>query len=354
MAALAEYYHLGVFGGAGAGRRGPGASGLVAAGAGARDSEGSGEAEARAVAAGGGGRAVPGLHVGTAASAAVGVGVIGPPGTPGSVPGTPILSAGLTPSLIPLGFPGVAGAGGAGGGGVGIGIGGSPGHVAGSPHVHHRVPVDAWEQQQHQRHQQSQHPQIQHHHHRQLQHPYNPYPHQQPSQPARPTAPGHLPGVDRDPDPGMTYDAHLTPAIASQIASAKPSELASAPASVANSSILAAHGSPFTAMEQIETQVSDLRYLSQAPVALSPPGGAGGAGVGIASAPAYDSTPQPQAQNSPGSASIGDNSAQPGSTTSNSNKRKSVDDGSITGSKQTRSKRNRVSCLFPLFSIDAH
>ncbi|KAH6894349.1 hypothetical protein B0T10DRAFT_399246 [Thelonectria olida] len=93
-------------------------------------------------------------------------------------------------------------------------------------------------------------------------------------------------------------------------------------------------------MEQIETQVSDLRYLSQAPVAMSP--GAGAGAVGVASA-AYDSTPQPQAQTSPGSASVGDNSAQPGSTTSNSNKRKSIDDGSAAGSKQTRSKRNRVS-----------
>ncbi|KPM34139.1 hypothetical protein AK830_g12432, partial [Neonectria ditissima] len=115
---------------------------------------------------------------------------------------------------------------------------------------------------------------------------------------------------------------------------------------------------PFGTMEQIETQVSDLRYLSQAPVALSPaaasasasgiavggigPGGVGavtggGAGGGAA-APNYDSTPQPQGHASPGSASVGDNSAHSVSA-SNANKRKSFDDGSA--SKQTRSKRNR-------------
>ncbi|KAK7424761.1 hypothetical protein QQX98_000344 [Neonectria punicea] len=106
-------------------------------------------------------------------------------------------------------------------------------------------------------------------------------------------------------------------------------------------------------MEQIETQVSDLRYLSQAPVALSPAGGVGGGvgpgGIGAvtggggssaAAAAAYDSTPQPQGHASPGSASVGDNSARSASA-SNANKRKSIDDGSA--SKQTRSKRNRVS-----------
>ncbi|KAM5346464.1 hypothetical protein ACJ41O_009469 [Fusarium nematophilum] len=86
-------------------------------------------------------------------------------------------------------------------------------------------------------------------------------------------------------------------------------------------------------MEQIETQVSDLRYLSQAPVPLNaapnpspgpghgvgaggPSGGTpGGVGVGVgvgasaASAAGYDATPQPQTQASPGSASVGDNSA---------------------------------------------
>ncbi|KAI5464794.1 hypothetical protein BGZ63DRAFT_350607 [Mariannaea sp. PMI_226] len=95
-------------------------------------------------------------------------------------------------------------------------------------------------------------------------------------------------------------------------------------------------------MEQIETQVSDLRYLSRAPVALSPGAAAGGVGVAAAAAAAsaYDSTQQPQTQTSPGSASIGDNSAQPAS--SNSNKRKSFDDGSAAAmAKQTRSKRNR-------------
>lgn len=100
------------------------------------------------------------------------------------------------------------------------------------------------------------------------------------------------------------------------------------------------------AMEQIETQATDLRYLAQAPVPLSD------------TASAYD-TPQPHA--SPSSASVGDNSAPPtvigpnmhqhnhhhdggpGALTesSSSNKRKSIDDGA-SSSKQTRSKRNRV------------
>lgn len=93
-------------------------------------------------------------------------------------------------------------------------------------------------------------------------------------------------------------------------------------------------------MEQIETQVTDLRYLAQAPVPLSD----------AASVSAYE-TPQPQPQPSPGrSASIGDNSAPaptnaatPASATGgHSNKRKSLDDGG-SAAKQTRSKRNRVS-----------
>lgn len=99
-------------------------------------------------------------------------------------------------------------------------------------------------------------------------------------------------------------------------------------------------------MEQIETQATDLRYLAQGPVPLSD------------TASAYE-TPQPHA--SPGSASVGDNSAPPtvaGSNmqhhhshhdagvggvgeSTNPNKRKSVDDGGA-GGKQTRSKRNRV------------
>ncbi|POR37274.1 Putative transcriptional regulatory protein [Tolypocladium paradoxum] len=79
-------------------------------------------------------------------------------------------------------------------------------------------------------------------------------------------------------------------------------------------------------MEQIETQATDLRYLAQAPVALSD-----------SASVSYD-TPQPRAQGSPpGSATFGDNSA------SNASKRKSVDDGPGGGQKQTRSKRNRVS-----------
>ncbi|XP_044719079.1 fungal specific transcription factor domain-containing protein [Hirsutella rhossiliensis] len=78
-------------------------------------------------------------------------------------------------------------------------------------------------------------------------------------------------------------------------------------------------------MELIETQASDLRYLAQAPVALSD-----------TASVSYD-TPQPLPQASPpgsGSASFGENSA------ANANKRKPpVDDGD--GQKQTRSKRNR-------------
>lgn len=107
-------------------------------------------------------------------------------------------------------------------------------------------------------------------------------------------------------------------------------------------------------MEQIETQATDLRYLAQAPVPLSD------------TASAYE-TPQPQG--SPGSASVGDNSAPhtagghhhqgsySNSDPSNPNKRKSFDDGG-SSAKQTRSKRNRVrpplpkhrliSCSFPI------
>ncbi|CAG9943675.1 unnamed protein product [Clonostachys rosea f. rosea IK726] len=87
-------------------------------------------------------------------------------------------------------------------------------------------------------------------------------------------------------------------------------------------------------MEQIETQATDLRYLAQAPVSLSD------------AASVYD-TPVPQ--HSPGSASVGDNSAPTATAVaapySSSNKRKSVDDGSA--SKQTRSKRNRFDLANP-------
>lgn len=83
-------------------------------------------------------------------------------------------------------------------------------------------------------------------------------------------------------------------------------------------------------MEQIETQASDLRYLAQAPVALSD-----------TASVSYD-TPRPGPHASPsGSASYGDNSAATGPA-SNANKRKSIDDGTAA-QKQTRSKRNRVS-----------
>lgn len=85
------------------------------------------------------------------------------------------------------------------------------------------------------------------------------------------------------------------------------------------------------AMELIETQASDLRYLAQAPVALSD-----------TASVSYD-TPQPLPQGSPGSAPFGENSAV------NANKRKPpVDDGD--GQKQTRSKRNRVR---PLLTVCA-
>lgn len=101
-------------------------------------------------------------------------------------------------------------------------------------------------------------------------------------------------------------------------------------------------------MEQIETQVSDLRYLSQAPVALNSGGGSEAAAAGSAGS-AYE-TPRPQGHGSPGSASVGDNSAPSnvgGGTSSHGpgnagSKRKSVDDGSVAG-KGSRSKRNRVS-----------
>lgn len=85
-------------------------------------------------------------------------------------------------------------------------------------------------------------------------------------------------------------------------------------------------------MEQIETQASDLRYLTTPVAALSD------------SASVSYETPQPRAHMSPGSAMYGDNSAlqddaSPGE--GNANKRKSIDEAG--GSKQTRSKRNRVS-----------
>jgi hypothetical protein len=119
-------------------------------------------------------------------------------------------------------------------------------------------------------------------------------------------------------------------------------------------------------MEQIDSQVTDLRYLVQAPVPLS-------------DTPSAYETPQPHA--SPGSASLGDNSAPPtvggitnhhhhhggsGSNSnaaahgipgngdnSHSNKRKSSEDGGAAA-KQTRSKRNRVRThLFIIYSKEA-
>ena len=122
------------------------------------------------------------------------------------------------------------------------------------------------------------------------------------------------------------------------------------------------------AMEQMERQASDLRYLvTQTPVGLSD----------SASAAAYE-TPQPH-QASPGSASAGDNSAlnpggmvfapaAPSSSSYHANKRKLADDdadpdggpddgdgdgddaGGPGGQKHTRSKRNRVSTSYDSFT----
>ncbi|RGP77510.1 transcription factor [Fusarium longipes] len=103
----------------------------------------------------------------------------------------------------------------------------------------------------------------------------------------------------------------------------------------------------FGAMEQIETQASDLRFLAQVPVlnptsspSLGPGSGAGrggtpartpGSAVGTSAgaAIAYEN------QASPSSASVGDNSAH-GASASNANKRKSTDDGQGNAGKQTR------------------
>ncbi len=94
-----------------------------------------------------------------------------------------------------------------------------------------------------------------------------------------------------------------------------------------------------SAMEQIETQASDLRFLAQAQVPLS-----------NSPSVSYETPrPGPQHQASPGSASFGGNSATHGdSTASSANKRKSTDDG-LGSAKQTRSKRNRVSFLFSVW-----
>lgn len=86
------------------------------------------------------------------------------------------------------------------------------------------------------------------------------------------------------------------------------------------------------AMEQIETQASDLRFLAQAQVPLS-----------NSPSVTYE-TPRPAPQGSPGSASFGGNSAAPGD--SSTNKRKASDDG-FASTKQTRSKRNRVRFTCP-------
>ncbi|KAH6605910.1 Zn2Cys6 transcriptional regulator [Trichoderma cornu-damae] len=85
-------------------------------------------------------------------------------------------------------------------------------------------------------------------------------------------------------------------------------------------------------MEQIETQASDLRYLTAPVAALSD------------SASVSYETPQSRPHMSPGSAMYGDNSAlQVGDASpanGGGNKRKSIEEGP-GGAKQTRSKRNR-------------
>lgn len=87
-------------------------------------------------------------------------------------------------------------------------------------------------------------------------------------------------------------------------------------------------------MEQIETQASDLRYLTAPVGALSD------------SASVSYETPQSRPQMSPGSAMYGDNSAlqpggdSPGNANAGASKRKSSEDGAGIA-KQTRSKRNR-------------
>ncbi|PNP37406.1 hypothetical protein TGAMA5MH_10705 [Trichoderma gamsii] len=87
-------------------------------------------------------------------------------------------------------------------------------------------------------------------------------------------------------------------------------------------------------MEQIETQASDLRYLTAPVGALSD------------SASVSYETPQSRPQMSPGSAMYGDNSAlqpggdSPGDANAGASKRKSIEDGAAIA-KQTRSKRNR-------------
>lgn len=109
---------------------------------------------------------------------------------------------------------------------------------------------------------------------------------------------------------------------------------------------------PHVAMEQMNAQATDLRFLAQATVPLP--------ADPAASVSAYET---PRTQASPGSASVGDNSAPaptnavtvtpgPGVADSNSSKRKSADDGG-SAAKQTRSKRNRVSLLFLCFSASA-
>lgn len=115
--------------------------------------------------------------------------------------------------------------------------------------------------------------------------------------------------------------------------------------------------SGFNIMEQIETQASDLRFLAQtAPIAIANAAAAaseensnnnnGTSPINAAVASSSYETPQTQPHRSPGSASVGDNSAPFAASAS---KRKSLDDGSLSG-KQTRSKRNRVSFGNPFSS----
>lgn len=106
-------------------------------------------------------------------------------------------------------------------------------------------------------------------------------------------------------------------------------------------------------MEQIESQASDLRYLTQAPVPL--PGDrqhaqqarGGGGGIGFSPHNQTAHSAHSHVVQSPTlSATAGDNSAHPTGVSqdidgAHAGKRKSDDDG-LTG-KQQRSKRNRVS-----------
>jgi hypothetical protein len=94
-------------------------------------------------------------------------------------------------------------------------------------------------------------------------------------------------------------------------------------------------------MEQIDAQVSDLRYLTQqaAPVALPSEASS------TAYSPPVSVSATPGDNSALGSAGPGDGASGGGGIAHNSSKRKSEDEGLI-GSKQQRSKRNRVSFYY--------